>query len=47
MSLYKRGGVWWYRFKFAGQSIRETTKTTSLTVAREVERIRRLVCKAE
>jgi hypothetical protein len=41
MSLYKRGGKWWYKFKFAGQTIRESTKSTSKTLARDAERARR------
>jgi hypothetical protein len=41
MSLFKRGGVWWYKFYFAGQLIRETSKSTSRTVAKEAERERR------
>lgn len=41
MGVYKRGGVWWYKFRFAGRTIRESTKTTSKTVAREAERQRR------
>lgn len=41
MSLFRRGGVWWYEFYFAGQRIRESTKSTSKTVAREAERNRK------
>lgn len=41
MSLYKRGGTWWYKFRFAGQVIRESTKSESKTVARDAERARR------
>ncbi len=41
MSLYKRGDVWWYKFRFAGQMIRESTKSESRTVAKEAERARR------
>ena len=41
MSFYKRGRFWHYKFKFAGQLIRESTKSTSLTVARGAERARR------
>lgn len=40
MSLYRRGGVWWYHFRFAGQHIQESTKSTSKTVARDAERAR-------
>lgn len=41
MSLYKRGDVWWYKFRFAGQVIRESTKSDSRTVARAAEHARR------
>jgi hypothetical protein len=41
MSLYKRGDVWWYKFRFAGQVIRESTKSDSRTVARSAEHARR------
>ena len=41
MSVYKRGGFWWFKFKFAGQSIRESSKSSSRTIAREAERARR------
>jgi hypothetical protein len=34
MSLYKRGDVWWYKFRFAGQVVRESSKSESKTVAR-------------
>jgi len=41
MSVYKRGDVWWYKFRFAGQLIRESSKSNSKTVAKDAERIRR------
>ena len=41
MSLYKRGDVWWYKFRFAGQMVRESSKSGSKTVAKDAERIRR------
>jgi integrase len=41
MSVYKRGNVWWYKFRFAGQMIRESSKSESKTVARDAERSRR------
>jgi integrase len=41
MSLYKRGDVWWYKFEFAGQAIRESSKSESKTVARDAEFARR------
>ena len=41
VSVYKRGDVWWYKFRFAGQMIRETSKSNSKTVAKDAERVRR------
>jgi len=41
MSVYKRGDVCWYKFRFAGQVIRESSKSGSKTVAKEAERARR------
>jgi integrase len=39
--LYRRGRMWWFKFKFAGQNIRESTKTSSKTIARAAELKRR------
>jgi integrase len=41
VSLYKRGDVWWYKFWFNGQLIRESSKSDSKTVAKDAERARR------
>jgi integrase len=41
MATFKRGGIWWFKFYFAGQEIRESSKSTSKTVARTVEQQRR------
>src|ERR1700731_781595 len=41
MSVFRRGKVWWYKFRFSGQVIRETSKSESRTVAKEAERARR------
>jgi hypothetical protein len=41
MGLYRRGDVWWFKFRFQGQVIRESAKTKSKTLAREAERSRR------
>jgi integrase len=41
MSVYRRGETWWYKFSFNGQSIRESAKTNSKTVARGAELARR------
>jgi integrase len=41
MALYKRGNVWWFKFRFEGQVIRESANTESKTLGREAERARR------
>jgi len=41
MSVYQRGDVWWYKFKFGGQVIRESSKSTSKTIAWDAQRVRR------
>jgi integrase len=41
VSVYKRGGMYWFKFRFQGQLIRESAKTASKTIAREAERARR------
>jgi integrase len=38
--LYRRGEVWWYKFRFAGRLFRESAKTTSKSLARQAERKR-------
>ena len=45
MSVYKRGDAWWYKFRFAGQVIRESTKSDSRTVGRALKRakLRKLI----
>jgi hypothetical protein len=45
MSLYKRGNVWWYKFRFAGVTIRESTGLSSEYDARDVEDKRRIELK--
>ena len=35
------GGAWWYRFRFGGRIIHESSRSQSLTVAREAEKQRR------
>jgi integrase len=39
--LYRRGQVWWYRFKFAGRRFAESAKSTSKEIARRAELKRR------
>ena len=41
MAVYKRGNVWWFKFRFEGQVIRESVNTTLKTLARDAERARR------
>ncbi len=41
MAPYKRGGIWWYKFYFAGRLICESSKSTSKTVAKGAEQQRR------
>jgi integrase len=41
VSVYKRGDVWWYKFRFAGQIVRESSKSGSKTIAKDAERARR------
>ncbi len=41
MAVFKRGEIWWYEFNFAGRRVRESTKTTSKTVAKQSEKNRR------
>jgi integrase len=40
MSVFKRGKVYWFKFRFEGQVIRESAKTTSKRVAEDAERAR-------
>ena len=42
MGVYKRGGVYWYKFKFQGISVRESAHSGSKDVASRAERARRL-----
>jgi integrase len=37
MSIFKRGDVFWYKFRFDGRLVRESTKCTSVSRAREAE----------
>lgn len=41
MSLFKRGNVWWYEFWLAARRVRESSKTTSKTLAKAAEQKRR------
>jgi hypothetical protein len=37
MAVYKRGKIWWYKFNWNGQPIRESTKHTNKRVAEQME----------
>jgi integrase len=37
MAVYKRGRVWWYKFTWKGEPIRESTKHTNKRVAEQIE----------
>jgi integrase len=41
MSVFKRGGVYWYEFVFMGQRIRESANTKNKELAYSIERVRR------
>jgi len=41
MSVFKRGNTWWYEFWFSGRRIQESSKSTSKTIAKQAEQIRR------
>ena len=37
MAVYKRGKIWWYKFSWNGEPIRESTKQTNKRVAEQME----------
>jgi integrase len=37
MSVYKRGNIWWYKFTWKSEPIRESTKQTNKRVAEQIE----------
>lgn len=37
MGLYKRGDIYWYRFVWTGELIRESTRQTNKRVAQQME----------
>ena len=37
MGIYKRGDIYWYRFNWNGERIRESTKQSSRRVAQQIE----------
>jgi integrase len=41
MAVYRRGKIWWYKFNWNGEPIRETTKQSNKRVAEQMEAARR------
>ena len=37
MAVFKRGRIWWYKFTWNGEAIRESTKHTNKRVAEQIE----------
>src|SRR5450755_3102353 len=37
MSIYKRGQIYWYKFTFNGEAIRESTRQKNQHIARDME----------
>ena len=48
MAVYKRGKIWWFKFNWNGEPIRETTKQSNKRVAEQMEAAKRTeLAKAE
>ena len=41
MAIYKRGRVWWYKFTWNGEPIRESTKQRNKRIAEQIESVRK------
>jgi len=41
MAVYKRGDVWWFKFSWKGELIRESTKQGNKRVAEQIESARK------
>ena len=39
MAVFKRGNVWWYKFVFRGQEIRQTTRQSNKRAAEQIEAV--------
>src|SRR5579863_10112005 len=37
MAVYKRGNIWWYKFNWNGEPIRESTKQSNKRTAEQIE----------
>ena len=44
MSIFKRGRIYWYKFTFNGEAIRESTRQTNQHTARQMESAHRTSC---
>ena len=41
MAIYKRGNVWWFKFSWRGEQVRESTKQSNKRTAQQMEAARR------
>ena len=41
MAVYKRGDVWWFKFSWNGEQIRESTKQGNKRFAEQIESARK------
>lgn len=41
MGVFKRGRVWWFKFNWNGEQIRESTKQSNKRVAEQIESARK------
>jgi integrase len=37
MAVYKRGKIWWYKFNWSGEAVRESTKQSNKRIAEQIE----------
>jgi hypothetical protein len=37
MAVYKRGKIWWYKFNWNGEPVRESTKQSNKRIAEQME----------
>lgn len=48
MAVYRRGKIWWYKFNWNGETVRESTKQSNKRVAEQMEAAKRTaLAKAE
>jgi hypothetical protein len=41
MAVYRRGKVWWFKFAWDGETIRESSKTGNKRIAEQIEAARK------